>query len=76
MPIEEWALKFKEATVEVAKMDINAVTYSESAERLRTLLKTGLLQHDDIVKKPERFFLAHKILAQYSPQLGPGFWIR
>jgi acyl-CoA oxidase len=40
------------------------------------LLKTGLLRHTDLIKKPERFFLAHKLLAEHSPQLGPGFWIR
>ena len=42
----------------------------------RTLLKTGLLRHNDLVRQPERFFLAHKLLAEHSPQLGPGFWIR
>ncbi|CAE7559238.1 POX5 [Symbiodinium microadriaticum] len=57
-------------------MEVANVTYEESAERLRTLLKTGLLRHSDLVEKPERFFLAHKLLAEYSPQLGPGFWIR
>jgi acyl-CoA oxidase len=76
LSIDKWAAAFKQAAVDVAKMDIKNVTYDESAERLRTLLKTGLLRHTDLVDKPERFFLAHKLLAEHSPQLGPGFWIR
>ena len=39
---------------------------------MRKLLKSGILRHDDIIKKPERFFLAHRLLAFHSPQLGPG----
>lgn len=76
MSIDDWASAFKKATVNVAEMDVASVTYDESAERLRTLLKTGLLRHTDLVKNPDRFFLAHKLLAEHSPQLGPGFWIR
>lgn len=76
MSLDNWALAFKQATVDVAKMDVKKVTYDESAQRLRALLKTGLLRHTDLVDKPERFFLAHKLLAEHSPQLGPGFWIR
>ena len=35
MSITEWAKAFKQATVDVAKMDVANVTYDESAERLR-----------------------------------------
>ena len=34
------------------------------------------LRNTDLVEKPDRFFLAHRLLAQHAPQLGPGFWIR
>ena len=33
---------------------------------------SGILRHDDITKRPERFFLAHRLLAFHSPQLGEG----
>ena len=71
-----WAEQFKQATVGLASMDIDAITYKESAERMRTLLKTGLLKHADLHDNPERFFLAHRLLARHAPKLGPGFWIR
>lgn len=32
---------FKKETVNIAKMDVSALTYDESAERMRGLLKTG-----------------------------------
>jgi hypothetical protein len=57
-------------------MDIHGITYDKSAERMRTLLKTGLLKHADLHDNPERFFLAHRLLAHHAPKLGPGFWIR
>lgn len=57
-------------------MDVNQITYAESSQRMRNLLKTGLLLHTDLTHNPERFFLAHRILAEYAPLLGPGFWIR
>lgn len=76
MSLDAWADAFKRETIDVAKMDIAAISYDKSAERMRKLFKCGILQYDDIVKKPERFFLAHRLLAYHSPQLGPGFWIR
>lgn len=71
-----WVEKFKAATVDLASMDVENITFQESAQRLRTLLKTGLLKHTDLNDNPERFFLAHRILAEKAPVLGPGFWIR
>ena len=32
---------FKKETVDIAKMDVNALSYTESANRMRKLLKTG-----------------------------------
>ena len=71
-----WVEQFKKATVDLASMDIHGITYEKSAERMRTLLKTGLLKHADLHDNPERFFLAHRLLAHHAPKLGPGFWIR
>ena len=57
-------------------MDIHSISYLESAKRMRALLQTGLLRHTDLNNNPERFFLAHRLLARHAPALGPGFWIR
>ena len=76
MTLDQWGDAFKKETIDVAKMDITSITYDKSADRMRALLRTGILRHDDIIHRPERFFLAHRLLAYHSPQLGPGFWIR
>lgn len=52
------------------------ITYVESAEHLRKLMKTGLLKFTDIYQNPERYFLAHRIVAEQAPRTGPGFFIR
>ena len=41
MSTETWMEMFKKETVDIAKMDVNALTYVESASRMRQLLKTG-----------------------------------
>lgn len=66
----KWAEQFKAATVDLASMDVDNISYQDSAERLRTLLKSGLLKHTDLNDNPERFFLAHRLLAEKAPQLG------
>mmetsp|Transcript_10782 Transcript_10782/g.18481 ORF Transcript_10782/g.18481 Transcript_10782/m.18481 type:complete len:472 (+) Transcript_10782:143-1558(+) len=76
MNTKDWTEAFKAATVGVADMDVEAITYEESAKRLRTLLRTGLLLHTDMHDNPERFFLAHRLLAAHATKVGPGFWIR
>eukprot|EP00959_Pyramimonas_sp_CCMP1952_P143062 2995040-Pyramimonas_sp.AAC.1 len=76
MNTTEWAEAFKAATVDVAGMDVETISYEESAKRLRTLLKTKLLMHTDLRDHPERFFLGHRLLAAHATKLGPGFWIR
>lgn len=53
-----------QATVDLAAMDIHSISYLESAKRMRTLLQTGLLRHTDLNDNPERFFLAHRLLAR------------
>ena len=74
---EEWIQAFTDATVGIAEMDDpSSIDYETSSQRLRTLLKTKLLKHDDLHVNPERFFLAHRILAKHSSKVGPGFWVR
>jgi acyl-CoA oxidase len=51
-------------------------SYQESANALRVIVKSGLLKHTDLRDNPERFFLAHRILAEHAVELGPGHWIR
>ena len=73
---DEWTDAFTRATVGIAEMDPKTIDYATSAQRMRDLLKTGLLRHTDLVDNPERFFLAHRILAKHSSAVGPGFWVR
>eukprot|EP00756_Hemistasia_phaeocysticola_P066374 Hpha_TRINITY_DN9187_c0_g1::TRINITY_DN9187_c0_g1_i1::g.94554::m.94554/K00232/E1.3.3.6, ACOX1, ACOX3; acyl-CoA oxidase len=72
----EWEPHFHNATVGLTDMDVGTIPYNESADRLRALLRSGLLTLTDLEENPERFFLAHRLLARHSPLLGPGFWIR
>lgn len=75
---DSWEIQFTRAiqsTVDFQR-DINEVSYLESSERLRSLLRSGLLRHTDLVTHPERFFLAHRILAKHATKIGPGFWVR
>lgn len=76
LSLAQWSEAFKKETIDVAKMDISTISYHESANRMRALFKSRILRYDDIVHHPERFFLAHRLLAYHAPQLGPGFWIR
>lgn len=46
MSTETWIETFKKETVDIAKMDVNALTYVESASRMRQLLKTGGFSND------------------------------
>eukprot|EP01062_Namystynia_karyoxenos_P069835 TRINITY_DN65275_c0_g1_i1.p1 TRINITY_DN65275_c0_g1~~TRINITY_DN65275_c0_g1_i1.p1 ORF type:complete len:552 (+),score=180.23 TRINITY_DN65275_c0_g1_i1:127-1656(+) len=72
----DWEPHFHAATVGLTDMDVGTIPYGDSADRLRALLRSGLLTLTDLHDNPERFFLAHRVLAQHSPLLGPGFWIR
>jgi len=50
--------------------------YQDSAEQLRGLVRSRLLKFTDLRDDPEKFFLAHRLLAEHATRLGPGFWIR
>jgi len=68
-----WEAAFVEATEDICN---GAATHQDSAAALRQLVKTGLLKHTDLRDRPERFFMAHRLLARHAVQHGPGFWIR
>ena len=63
------------------RSQIDAITgdvgsYDESAEQLREITRSGVLRFADLHDNPSRFFWAHRMLAELSPKLGPGFFIR
>lgn len=61
----------------IAATDFDSdVTYDQSADQLRQLIRTGLLRFTDLKHNPERFFEAHRLLARHAVEHGPGFWIR
>ena len=68
----EWAAAFKDATDAFSGED----SHETSAERMRALVKSGLLRHTDLRDRPDRFFEAHRLLARRAVSEGPGFWIR
>ena len=68
-----WARDFAS---EIAHLRSRDVTYSQSADFLRGLVKNASLRFTDIRDDPKRFFLAHRLLARHAPEHGPGFWIR
>eukprot|EP00457_Paulinella_chromatophora_P005942 gb/GEZN01005960.1/.p1 GENE.gb/GEZN01005960.1/~~gb/GEZN01005960.1/.p1 ORF type:complete len:491 (+),score=75.29 gb/GEZN01005960.1/:48-1475(+) len=70
---KEWAEAFRAMLYKVLRPD---AAYSDSATALRGIVKSGLLSHTDLHDNPERFFLAHRILAECGLILGPGHWIR
>ena len=51
-------------------------SHGESALRLSTLVRTGLLQFTDLRHCPEKFFEAHRLLVNHGFEQGPGFSIR
>merc|ERR1719487_1773037 len=72
MSEEEWSAAWVK---EISDIDHRA-SYDVSADLLRKIERSGLLRLTDIRDNPSRFFLAHRLLAQRAPDLGPGFWIR
>lgn len=69
----EWHSKWKAATAELTTAE---APFEEASERLRALVKTGLLRFTDLRDEPERFFLAHRMLGEHAVPHGPGFFIR
>ena len=56
--MEDWEKKW----VSLASGIRSDVSYTESSQVLRDLIKSGLLRFDDMSNNPERFFKAHRLL--------------
>ncbi|KAJ3305987.1 hypothetical protein HDU76_004919, partial [Blyttiomyces sp. JEL0837] len=69
---QEWRSAFSKAIADVG----DGMNYMEAAQRLRGVISTGLLSLTDIREHPEKFFMAHRLLAEHATRLGPGFFIR
>ena len=54
------------------------INYSNenSSQRMRELIKSKILLFTDLHSNPEKFFLAHRIVASITPEIGTGFWVR
>ena len=54
------------------------INYSNenSSQRMRELIKSKILLFTDLYSNPEKFFLAHRIVASITPEIGTGFWVR
>ena len=68
-----WARGFAS---EISRLRSRGVTYAQSADFLREIVRRASLRFTDIRDDPRRFFLAHRLLAAHAPAHGPGFWIR
>ena len=68
-----WARGFAS---EISRLRSRGVTYAQSADFLREIVRRASLRFTDIRDDPRRFFLAHRLLAAQAPAHGPGFWIR
>ena len=68
-----WARSFAK---DVAHLRSEGVSYTDSADFLRALVRKSTLRFTDIRDDPAKFFLAHRLLARHAPEHGPGFWIR
>ena len=67
-----WKREFAEVLDEID----DGLNARRSAEALRFVISTGLLALNDIHKDPEKFFLAHRMLARQVPRMGSNLWIR
>uniref|UniRef100_A0A7S3UYT2 Acyl-CoA dehydrogenase/oxidase C-terminal domain-containing protein n=1 Tax=Aplanochytrium stocchinoi TaxID=215587 RepID=A0A7S3UYT2_9STRA len=66
-----WREKFIQETQGIS----SDVSYEESAQILRDLVKSKMLKFTDIQNDPDRFFEAHRLLLAPATR-GPGFGIR
>ena len=70
----EWARRFRAAIAPVRQL--TAFDHASSTALLRDVASAGLLSLTDVRDNPERFFLAHRLLAAEAAEGAPGFWIR
>ena len=68
-----WDDQFREVLFTNLSKD---VSYDVASGAMKRIVKSKLLTHTDLHDNPERFFLAHRLLAEHAVKLGPGHWIR
>lgn len=71
----EWERAFREHISDYPAMGYE-ISFEESANRLRRMVKSGLLRNTDCLNRPERFLRAHNIMSEFTPVLGYGFFLR
>lgn len=54
----------------------NYSNVENSSQQMRELIKSKILLLTDLYSNPEKFFLAHRIVASSSLDIGTGFWVR
>lgn len=78
--MNEWTSIFESKVLKTGDRSLNRSSsfdnIAESVQRLRDLLKSKILLLTDINTYPEKFFLAHRIVASNTTNVGPGFWVR
>lgn len=72
--MSQWASAFRDSIADLPKL--GSIHYEVSAERLRRLMREGLLRLTDLRNEPQKFFTAHKLLSEHATEVGPGFGIR
>lgn len=74
MDEKAWRTKFEDFTATISC----DVSYEESAQKLRDLVKSEMLLFTDMRDNPNRFFEAHRLLLAPGGHeaRGPGFGIR
>ncbi|GAX79521.1 hypothetical protein CEUSTIGMA_g6962.t1 [Chlamydomonas eustigma] len=75
-PCQAWEVLFRAHVADLPQTLSQNPNYAEASNRLRNLVRSGILKHSDVHDAPEKFFAAHRILSEYATKLGPGFGIR
>mmetsp|Transcript_125727 Transcript_125727/g.367381 ORF Transcript_125727/g.367381 Transcript_125727/m.367381 type:complete len:466 (+) Transcript_125727:92-1489(+) len=72
---EQFVQSWRDHTSDIPVLGSN-IHYTQSADRLRKLIREGPYNLTDLRDAPERFFLAHQMLSEFATRVGPGFGIR
>lgn len=67
-----WKREFAETLTEIE----DELRPREAVNSLRFLVGTGMLALDDLQHDPQKFFLAHRMLAGQVHRVGSGLWMR
>jgi len=72
----EFSLWKRELSEILDEIEGEGLRTRNSADYLKFLIEARLLSLDDMQQSPQKFFLAHRMLAQKVPRLGAGTWMR